>query len=138
MLSSRCYFLLIFFTARRYASAVFAVVVCLLVCLSVTMSVRHGIVSKLLDESGCPSVCLSVPSIARCTPVRRVCCCGRGGQEISIGRHWRPPSATAANASSVTLSADVGTDWLKPNLSWSRHARTSLVYAIDLSYTYYY
>jgi len=31
-----------------------------------------------------PSDCLSVPSIARCSSVRRVCCCGPGGQEISI------------------------------------------------------
>jgi len=30
-----------------------------------------------------PSVCLSVP-LARCSNVRRVCCCAPGGQEISI------------------------------------------------------
>jgi len=31
-----------------------------------------------------PSVCLSVPSCGRRTPLRRVCSCGHGGQEISI------------------------------------------------------
>ena len=30
------------------------------------------------------SVCLSVPSCGRRTPLRRVCSCGHGGQEISI------------------------------------------------------
>ena len=59
MLSSRRYFLLIFFTARRYASAVFAVVVCLLVCLSVTMSVRHKPVLYRNYWMN-PAVCLSV------------------------------------------------------------------------------
>ena len=31
-----------------------------------------------------PSVCLSVPAINFCSSMRRVCCCGSGGQEISI------------------------------------------------------
>jgi len=31
-----------------------------------------------------PSVCLSVPAINCCSSMRRVCCCGSGGQEISI------------------------------------------------------
>jgi len=55
--------------------------------------------------------CLSVPSI---DPLRRVCCCGSGGQEISIdsgaAAAWRTAArrSAAANASSVTLSADAG------------------------------
>ena len=35
-------------------------------------------------EAVCLSVCPSVPSSGRHTPLRRVCCCGPGGQEISI------------------------------------------------------
>jgi len=34
--------------------------------------------------NGAVSVRLSVPSIDRRTPLRRVCCCGPGGQETSI------------------------------------------------------
>ena len=51
-------------------------------------------------------------------PLLRVCCCGRGGQQISIDcctAGWVAVSSsraaarhTAANAGSATLSADVG------------------------------
>ena len=57
------------------------------------------------------SVRLSVPS-GRRTPLLRVCCCGPGGQEISIdcctaaGR--RSSAAARPDAGSATLSADVG------------------------------
>jgi len=63
----------------------------------------------------CLSVCLSVP-FACCSSVRWVCCCGPGGQEISIcsGDRRAPsskPAATArrsaANASNLTLAAGV-------------------------------
>jgi len=33
--------------------------------------------------SVCPSVCVSVPSDI-CTPLLQICCCGPGGQELSI------------------------------------------------------
>ena len=46
----------------------------------------------------------SVPSFGCCTPLQRVCCRGPGGQEISIDCCTAQP--IAANASSVTLSAD--------------------------------
>jgi len=60
-----------------------------------------------------PSVYLSVP-YARRTPLRRVCCCGPGGQEISIdccatgGRQQlrRSSDVCWANAGSATLLAD--------------------------------
>ena len=46
-----------------------------------------GLRSRVYETVRCPSVCasvrLSVP-FAHCSSVRRVCCCGPGGQEISI------------------------------------------------------
>jgi len=64
-----------------------------------------------------PYVCLSVPS-GRRTPLLRVCCCGPGGQEISIdcctaggpavSSNRAAARRAAANAGSATLSADVG------------------------------
>ena len=52
----------------------------------------HSMRSKVYETVGRPSVrlsaclpvCLSVPSCGRRTPLLRVCCCGPGGQEISI------------------------------------------------------
>jgi len=35
-------------------------------------------------------VCPSVPSLSRRTPLRRVCCCGPGGQEIGRSFVVRP------------------------------------------------
>ena len=59
--------------------------------------------------NGTVSVRLSVPSISRCSSVRRVCCCGPGGRAGDIDRllqeHGR---SSAATASSVTILADVG------------------------------
>ena len=55
------------------------------------------------------SVQLSVP-FAHCSSVRRVCCCGPGGQDINRSR--RPPGAaaaalrSAANVSSVMFTAN--------------------------------
>ena len=73
------------------------------------------------------SVCLSVPAIDHCNSVRRVCCCGPGGQEISIDRGGRrfPQHEThrtllqrsAATAGSATLSAAVG-GWPQTCLLW--------------------
>jgi len=40
--------------------------------------------SGVYETVGCPSVCPSGPSFGLRTPPRRVCCCGPGGQEISI------------------------------------------------------
>ena len=46
-----------------------------------------GLRSRVYETVRCPSVCasvrLSVP-FAHCSSVRRVCCCGPGGEEISI------------------------------------------------------
>jgi len=53
--------------------------------------------------NGTVSVRLSVPSINCCMPLQRVYCCGPAGQEILIAA----AQCSAANASSVTLSADV-------------------------------
>jgi len=78
-----------------------------------------------------PSVCLSVQSIARCMSLRRVCYWGSGRQDISIDSGGRlAPSGTAAavawrssarrsaaNASSVTLSVDVGS-WTQTCISF--------------------
>ena len=65
-----------------------------------------------------PSVCPSV-QFGRRTRLLRICCCGPGGQEISIdcGTAGGPAVSSssrvaarraAANAGSATLSADVG------------------------------
>ena len=51
-----------------------------------------------------PSVCLSVPSFGRRLQLRRVCCCGPGGLEISIDC-CTAGAQHAANASSITLPA---------------------------------
>ena len=75
------------------------------------------------------SVCLSVPSIDRCSSVRRVAAVGLSG-----GRHRStvgPPGAaaarrTAANASSVMSSADVGS---RTQTCWI------IVWALELSAT---
>ena len=32
----------------------------------------------------CPSICLSVSAVDRCSSLRQVCCCGPSGQRISI------------------------------------------------------
>ena len=59
----------------------------------------------------CPSVCLFVrlfvPLIDHCTLLRRVCCCGPGGQEMWIDWLLRG-GRSAANVSRVTLSAEHG------------------------------
>jgi len=81
---------------------------------SMRQSLCNGTVSVRL-------VCLSAISVDRCMPLRRVCCCGPGGQEISVdsGSCNVPQHVCAAarrtaarraatQASSVTLSADVG------------------------------
>jgi len=65
------------------------------------------------------SVCPSISSSGLCTPLRRVCCCGPGGQEISID--CCTAGAQQQTASRVTLSADVGS-WtciLVVNLLWT-------------------
>jgi len=62
----------------------------------------------------CPSVCLSVPAIDRCSSVRRVCFCGPGGQDIQcIYRllHGRRPAARhrssrAHNSTAVGSKSD--------------------------------
>ena len=52
----------------------------------------------------CPSVCLYGPAIDNCSSVRRVCCCGPGGQEVSIdcctagARQQRRRSSTAVSS----------------------------------------
>ena len=65
-------------------------------------------------RNGWASVCLPLPAFGRHTPLRRVCCCGPGGQEMSMVA-WPAVSSrraaarrTAANAGSATLSADAG------------------------------
>jgi len=76
--------------------------------------------SRVYVTAWCPSarlsVCLSVPSIGRCSSLRRVCCWAPRGQEISIdgGRRWAPRSnsaaaarRSAANASSVAFTTGV-------------------------------
>jgi len=44
----------------------------------------HSVRSRVYVRVGCPSVRLFVPSFGSRTPLRRVCCCGPGEQEISI------------------------------------------------------
>jgi len=44
----------------------------------------HSMCSRLYETVERPSVCPSAPSFCRRTPLRLVCCCGPGGQEISI------------------------------------------------------
>ena len=52
----------------------------------------------------CPSVCLYGLAIVNCSSVRRVCCCGPGGQEVSIdcctagARQQRRRSSTALSS----------------------------------------
>ena len=81
--------------------------------------------SRVYETIGRPSVCLSVrlsvPSLASRTRLVRVCCCAPGGQEIPIDCCTALSSScaaarrTAANAGSVTLSADVGS-WTRTDL----------------------
>jgi len=44
----------------------------------------HSMPCRVYVTARCLSVCLSVPSFDRRTPLQRVCCCGLGGQETSI------------------------------------------------------
>ena len=78
---------------------------------------------RVYETVGRPSVRLSVTSLGRCTPLRRVCCRGNGGQEIyrstaaaaarrsaancacSAAMRYPNGRRAAANARSVTLSA---------------------------------
>ena len=69
----------------------------------------HSMRSRVCVTVRCPSVCLSIP-FARCSSVRRVCCCGPGGWEISIDCCTAGAAAArraAANAGSATFTADV-------------------------------
>jgi len=45
-----------------------------------------------------PSVCSSVPAADRCSSVRRICCCGPGGQR------YRSPSSNGAAAARSTIA----------------------------------
>ena len=81
---------------------------------------------RVYETVGRPSVRLSVASLGRCTPLRRVCCRGNDGQEIyrstaaaaarrsaancacSAAMRYPNGRLSAANARSVTLSADLG------------------------------
>ena len=62
----------------------------------------------------CPSVCLSVPSIDRCSSVRRFAAVGPASRYQSTAARRR----SAATASSVTLSADVGSYAILVCWSW--------------------
>jgi len=67
----------------------------------------HGGVCETVQ---CPSVCLSV-TLAHCSSVRRVYCCGPGGWPISIDCCTAGAAAarrSAVNAGSATFTADVG------------------------------
>jgi len=81
------------------------------VCIFVHADVLFGTACLCADHDLCycrAFVCPSITSFGRHTLLpRRVCCCGPGWQEISIDCFV----ALAANASSVTLSADVWSWW---------------------------
>jgi len=74
-------------------------------------------ISQSVCPSVHPSVCLSVQS-SRCTQMRRVCCCGPGGQEIPIscctdgGPEVSSSSATAAACHVVGWHRKLNTDLL--------------------------
>jgi len=70
--------------------------------------------SRIHITVGCPSDCLSVPSVDLCSSVRCVCCWVPRGQEISIDRSNSAAAArctaarrSSANASSVVFTAAV-------------------------------
>jgi len=72
-----------------------------------TLTVTHYCWQSMRSMAVCDglSVCLSVPSFVRRTPLLRVCCCAPGGQEKSIDCCT---AGAAANAGSGALSDDVG------------------------------
>jgi len=84
---------------------------CILTVFPVSTACRHysrGTRQGLCN--GTVSVRLSIQAINRCSSVQRVCCCGFGGQEISIDCCTAGAAAarrSAANASSVTFTAAV-------------------------------
>jgi len=51
-----------------------------------------------------PSVGLSDPAIDRCNSVRRVCCCGPGGQETSIDCCTAAPRGNGAAAAAFATA----------------------------------
>jgi len=59
-----------------------------------------------MKDVGRLSVHLSVPLFGCCMLLQQVCCCGPSGQEILID--CGTVGTQTATASSVTLSADVG------------------------------
>ena len=59
-------------------------ITCLLVVIIDTADTPDTLDGSVCVMLWCPSVCLSVPSIDRCMLLQWVCCCGPGGQEISI------------------------------------------------------
>ena len=64
----------------------------------------HGMRQVLCD--GTVSICVSVCfPIGRCKPLRRVCCCGPGGPEISIDRYGRQARRSSTAHSSTGRSA---------------------------------
>ena len=65
----------------------------------------HIMQSRVYAAVRCPSVRLSVP-FARCISVRRVCCCGPGGCEISID--CCTAGAAAARGRSTARSSKCG------------------------------
>ena len=71
------------------------------------MRLQDKVCETIERPSVCPSVRLFIPSVGRRMPLQRVCCCGPGGQDTSIDRLLHG-QRSAANASSATLSADVG------------------------------
>ena len=82
--------------------------------------------SRVCVTVQCPSVCLSVPSFGRRTPLWRLCSCRSGGQEISIDSSGcRAPSSSsaAARGCSMAVSSKCGQCHV---VSWRRKLNTDL------------
>ena len=96
--------------------------------------IHSGSASPVLTATGFVSVrvtvrCPSVSPFARRILLLRVCCCAPGEQDISVlisidcctaGAQWQRRRSSAANASSVTLTVDVGS-WTRTCFETAQH-----------------
>ena len=85
---------------------------------SVQQSLCNGTVSVRL------SVRLSIQSVDRCLPLRRVCCCGNGGQKISVDRSSTALSSKCKQCHVVDWRRKLNTDLFdNENIQKSQNCR---------------